>query len=82
MASPDTIQISSLTSSPITTAIGPGTMTITWYPVRITVTGVEPTNDRLILQTPAGAAPAVISSVLEPEITTRADAAIDDNGRR
>jgi Ca2+-binding RTX toxin-like protein len=65
---PDTIQITSLTTSPIATAIGPGTMTITWSPVTISITNVEPTNDRLILQTPAGV-PAVTSSILEPEST-------------
>ncbi len=55
---PDTLLINSVTGDhPITTALGPGTMTITWSPVTISVTGVEPQNDRLILQTPAGALP-------------------------
>jgi len=62
---PDTIQITSLTASPIATTIGAGTMTISWPPVTITVTGVEPTNDRLVLQIPTGALPPATPSVRE-----------------
>jgi len=62
----DTIQITSLTSSPIATSIAAGTMTITWAPVTFTITNVEPTNDRLILQTPVGPAQASRPSVSEP----------------
>jgi Ca2+-binding RTX toxin-like protein len=65
---PDTIQISTLTASPITTTIGAGTMSITWLPVRISITRVEPANDRFVLQTPTDAAPALISSAAEREV--------------
>ena len=65
---PDTIQINTLTASPIATTIGAGTMSITWLPVKISITSVEPTNDRLVLQTPTGAAPAVLSSAVEREV--------------
>jgi Ca2+-binding RTX toxin-like protein len=63
---PDTILINALTTNAIATTIGPGTMNITWVGVRTSIAGVEPTNDRLILQPPVGAAPALIST-LEPE---------------
>jgi Ca2+-binding RTX toxin-like protein len=59
----DTISITALTSNAIATTLGPGTMGITWAGVRYAVTGVEMTNDRFILQTAAGAAPAMISAV-------------------
>ena len=64
---PDTIQITSLTATPISTTVGVGTMTITWSPVTISVTNVEPTNDRFTLQTPEGPAPPSNPSVSEPE---------------
>jgi hypothetical protein len=69
----DTIQITALTTTPISTTLGAGTMSLTWSPVRISVTGVEPANDRLILQTPAGAMPAIISSVGESETRMAAE---------
>ena len=59
----DTIAITALTSNAIATTLGPGTIGVTWAGVRYTVTGVEATNDRMILQTAAGAAPAMISAV-------------------
>lgn len=54
---PDTLLISAQTAVPIATSLGAGTMTLSWPPVRITVAGVEPANDRLILQTSTGAVP-------------------------
>jgi Ca2+-binding RTX toxin-like protein len=61
---PDTIQISAVTAgSSIVTALGPGTITIFWRTLTVSVTGVEPANDRFVLQTAVGAAPAIISSL-------------------
>ena len=71
---PDTILIAALSSRPITTTLGVGTMRITWSPVTISVTGVEPTNDRLILQTLTGPPPAIISSAPEPASTEAGEA--------
>jgi Ca2+-binding RTX toxin-like protein len=73
---PDTMSIIAVTTSAIATSLGPGTMAITWSGVRIAVTGVEPTNDRLILQTAAGAAATMISAV-ERERTTAGEAGSD-----
>jgi Ca2+-binding RTX toxin-like protein len=64
---PDTIVITAVTATPIVTTLRAGSMKLSWVPITISVTGVEPVNDRLILQTPAGAVPAVISSITEPE---------------
>lgn len=63
---PDTISINALTTKAIATTIGPGTMNIAWAGVRTSITGIEPASDRLIRQTPAGAAPA-LTSAFEPE---------------
>jgi hypothetical protein len=60
---PDTISTTALTSNAIATTLGPGTMGITWADVGYSVTGVEMTSDRLILQTPAGATPTMISGI-------------------
>jgi hypothetical protein len=60
---PDTLSVNAVTASAIAASLGPGTMAITWAGVRFSVTGVEAANDRLVLQTPAGTAPAMISAV-------------------
>jgi Ca2+-binding RTX toxin-like protein len=65
---PDTLQVTALTATPIATTLGAGTMKITWSPVTISVTAVEPANDRFILQTSV-AMPAPISSATEPAST-------------
>jgi Ca2+-binding RTX toxin-like protein len=70
---PDTISITTVTSDAIATTLGPGSMSMTWHGVRYSVTGAEPGNDRLILQT-AAAAPAMVSGV-PAEQTARAEAA-------
>jgi Ca2+-binding RTX toxin-like protein len=59
---PDTISISAVTSDAIATTMGAGSMSVTWHGVRYSVTGVEPANDRLTLQT-AAPAPAMISGI-------------------
>jgi hypothetical protein len=61
---PDTVLIKSLTGTQaITTAVAPGAMRITWSPLVISVAGVEPVHDRLVLQTPSPAVPAMVSSL-------------------
>lgn len=76
---PDTLQITALTTSPIGTVIGAGTMTINWGLVMISVTNVE-AADRLVLQTPAGVTPPAISEPIEPTTTGAGEAA--SNGRQ
>ena len=67
-AQPDTIQIAATTTTPISTALGIGTMTVTWSGVRISATGVEPANDRLIMQTTTGVPAPTLSSAAKPAI--------------
>jgi hypothetical protein len=73
---PDTISITAVTSDAVATTLGPGSMAITWHGVRYSVTGVEPGNDRLVLQT-AAAAPVMVSGV-QAEHTARTEAATRD----
>ena len=67
-AQPDTIQIAATTTTPISTALGIGTMTVTWSGVKISATGVEPANDRLIMQTTTGVPAPALSSAAKPAI--------------
>ena len=65
-AEPDTIQIAGTTTTPILTTLGTGTMTITWSGVKISAIGVEPANDRLIMQTTTGVPAPVLHPLQNP----------------
>ncbi len=59
---PDTIVVTTPPATAISTAVGAGAWIFSWSPVRISVTGVEPAIDRMILQTAAGSNSTISAS--------------------